>query len=293
MGHRIVAIEAPPIEPDIHILPDTPVQGAGWWMASDGKWYPPHLAPGYRSPVAPITPAAPASRTQVVARIGIVLSVLLAVVGICAASIRLGQAEPEFTRVAGAIDTPRADGTTPAVAAAEVPEGYRLLTGEGVSLAAPEDWQDLDTDVLGLTPDRLAEMFPDLDPALAQGASAILEQGALVFAVDMSGDTRGYNVSVLTTPQTSPADVIAEVLPDALESTGIVVRESGVVDLPAGEAVRLVLSSVGGTELDAVQYYVPGDDVTYVVTVTGDAGLGDGMMQTFRTAPATPTGTSA
>lgn len=28
-------------------------RGAGWWQASDGKWYPPEVHPGYRSPVPP------------------------------------------------------------------------------------------------------------------------------------------------------------------------------------------------------------------------------------------------
>ena len=25
-------------------------QGPGWWLASDGKWYSPEQAPGYRPP---------------------------------------------------------------------------------------------------------------------------------------------------------------------------------------------------------------------------------------------------
>ncbi len=28
-------------------------QGEGWWIASDGKWYPPESAPGYQAPVTP------------------------------------------------------------------------------------------------------------------------------------------------------------------------------------------------------------------------------------------------
>lgn len=31
---------------------DTP-QGDGWWVASDGKWYPPDKAPGQASPAGP------------------------------------------------------------------------------------------------------------------------------------------------------------------------------------------------------------------------------------------------
>ena len=32
-------------------------QGPGWWMASDGKWYPPHTHPDAQAPAAPTAPA--------------------------------------------------------------------------------------------------------------------------------------------------------------------------------------------------------------------------------------------
>jgi len=31
-------------------------QGPGWWLASDGKWYPPEQVPGPTEPVAPVVP---------------------------------------------------------------------------------------------------------------------------------------------------------------------------------------------------------------------------------------------
>ncbi|HUI03652.1 MAG TPA: RDD family protein [Acidimicrobiales bacterium] len=34
-------------------------QGPGWWMASDGKWYPPERHPDYVAPAPPPPPAAP------------------------------------------------------------------------------------------------------------------------------------------------------------------------------------------------------------------------------------------
>jgi hypothetical protein len=34
-------------------------QGEGWWIASDGKWYPPHLHPDYQAPAPPPMPEAP------------------------------------------------------------------------------------------------------------------------------------------------------------------------------------------------------------------------------------------
>jgi hypothetical protein len=30
-------------------------QGPGWWLASDGKWYPPELHPNYTPPPSPTT----------------------------------------------------------------------------------------------------------------------------------------------------------------------------------------------------------------------------------------------
>ena len=35
-------------------------QGPGWWIASDGKWYPPHLHPSVQTP-PPWAPEAPAA----------------------------------------------------------------------------------------------------------------------------------------------------------------------------------------------------------------------------------------
>jgi hypothetical protein len=38
-------------------------QGPGWWMASDNRWYPPHLHPDYVAPPPPPGPASPAALT--------------------------------------------------------------------------------------------------------------------------------------------------------------------------------------------------------------------------------------
>jgi hypothetical protein len=36
-------------------------QGPGWWLASDGKWYPPDQVPGPATPPEPVTPVTPAA----------------------------------------------------------------------------------------------------------------------------------------------------------------------------------------------------------------------------------------
>jgi hypothetical protein len=38
-------------------------QGAGWWLASDGKWYPPELHPNYTPPPSAPTPPTPTTPT--------------------------------------------------------------------------------------------------------------------------------------------------------------------------------------------------------------------------------------
>src|SRR5947209_7011995 len=46
-------------------------RGPGWWIASDGKWYPPELHPNYRPPPPPAPtppPPAPTPPPTVVAR---------------------------------------------------------------------------------------------------------------------------------------------------------------------------------------------------------------------------------
>jgi hypothetical protein len=37
------------------MMSDT-TQGPGWWLASDGKWYPPELHPNYAPPPSPSAP---------------------------------------------------------------------------------------------------------------------------------------------------------------------------------------------------------------------------------------------
>lgn len=49
-------------------MSDTP-QGPGWWQASDGRWYPPSLSPGWEVPSSPgQTPATPPSGNKSVWR---------------------------------------------------------------------------------------------------------------------------------------------------------------------------------------------------------------------------------
>src|SRR4051812_47183320 len=57
--------------------------GAGWWIASDGKWYPPAQASGAPAPAAPVAtvPPGPPSTGQPTSNRGKLIA-LLAVVGV-------------------------------------------------------------------------------------------------------------------------------------------------------------------------------------------------------------------
>jgi hypothetical protein len=49
-------------------------QGPGWWQASDGRWYPPHLHPAHR-------PVPPAQRSVLASRLTLIGAALAAIVG--------------------------------------------------------------------------------------------------------------------------------------------------------------------------------------------------------------------
>lgn len=82
-------------------------QGPGWWLASDGRWYPPETHPQYRA--APTTVAEPETAPTSEAELGMARSV----------------AEPGVaTGPAVAANGERAAGTVPTGAAAEEQPGW-------------------------------------------------------------------------------------------------------------------------------------------------------------------------
>ena len=76
-----------------------------------------------------------------------------------------------------------------------------------------------------------------------------------------------------------------------LGTLGGEIVDSGVVDVALGEALRIeytiAMAAPGGSSVTAegVQYYLPHDGSTYIITVSsgeGVAGLADQMIDTFR-----------
>jgi hypothetical protein len=184
--------------------------------------------------------------------------------------------------------------TTDEESDAEVPEGFAEVQGEGVHLAAPEDWQavDLSEEDFEQVFEDAAEANPELAEALEGQAAQLAAEGAVLFAINPTMASFADNVNVVEVPGAVPSVSELEGQADTIvESFGGDLVGSEMVELPAGEALRveytLDLNAADGTPVTAqgFQYYVLGDDNAYVVTVTlaedSDPSIADDIAETF------------
>jgi hypothetical protein len=238
--------------------------GPGWWLASDGRWYPPELAAppapvsypppagaawtpsAQPSPVPPSGPPPTPTGGRGVA-VGIVVGGILTLVVLAllvAGFVSRGddddgtdlQTAPPTTEGSTDDSTDETDddpSTTVAGSDVELPPGFELVQGDGVSVGLPEGWTHLSADELDLPLDEMAEIFPDLEPEVIDSFSTMLEQGAVLIAVDGRSPTGfGANINVLEIPGESDLDEIQSAAPGQLESLGGVVTET----TPLGES---------------------------------------------------------
>ena len=128
--------------------------GPGWWLASDGRWYPPDQAPAVPPPETWATPppgpppSSGTSKGAVIALVAVGGLVVLALLSVVALQL-LGTEE----------DTSSETGT--AIEAGGLPNGYEQIDGDGVSIAAPQGWQPISAEDFALTPEELRQAFPD------------------------------------------------------------------------------------------------------------------------------------
>lgn len=182
-------------------------------------------------------------------------------------------------------------GNDSTVSRPDTPDGFTRLEGDGVSIAAPDSWQILDAKDASMTSDELGEAFPDAAPEVIEQGSSVLEQGAVLVAYDFSGGEFASNINILSIAGEAPLSDIERGAADEFGSLGGDVVDSGVVDLPVGDALRLeytlpvALPDGSSQPTSGVQHYVPIDGRTYIITVStgGDAAeLADVMIDTFR-----------
>ena len=208
----------------------------------------------------------------------------LIVLSVLAIALLGDEAETQLEPTGGAID----GGSPPEDAV--VPDGYKLIEGDGVSIAAPDDWQELAPDDFEMTPDELEEAFPGAPPAFLDQATAAFEQGATLVAFDVDRDFSS-NVNVASFPGEAPLSLLEEQATAQLEALGGTVVSTEPLRVPAGDALRieyhLDVAAPDGSSVpaDGVQYYVVADGRTHVVTVTTADEVGPlaaTMINTFR-----------
>jgi hypothetical protein len=278
-------------------------QGPGWWLASDGRWYPPEQAPGAMpgapdpAPPAPDAPPAPGppspSRTRLAVAGAVVVVALVAVALLLFGGDDDGDDDAASTTTTTAAEAPddEPDPTDGEPDDGELPEGLTRLEGDGVAMAVPEAWVQIDAADASLTPEELAELYPGASPELLEQGLAAFEQGAVLVATQVTSDGFADNVNVLEAPTEVPLDVLEQQGEQEITSLGGQVESVDRVELPAGDAIRLAYSIEGvGPDGSAftvrgVQHYLPVDGRTYIITVSSGSdpsSLSDSMAETFR-----------
>jgi hypothetical protein len=182
------------------------------------------------------------------------------------------------------------DGAAPVIEPADVPDGYAVIEGDGVSIATPDSWKEIAPEDFALSDEEFARAFPNAPDGMLETGSSFFEQGAVLVAFDL-GTEFASNVNIISIPGEAPLSLVESQAESQLGSLGAEVASNEVVQVASGEALRIeytldVATPGGGTiPASGVQYYLPLDGRTYIVTVsTGtDVGvLADTMMDTFR-----------
>jgi hypothetical protein len=265
-------------------------QGPGWWLASDGKWYPPDQAPAVPPPETWAVPPAgppPSGGMSTGAKIAIAVVVGffgLILISVLAIAVLGTDSESSFEATGSTLDG--GDGSD--AGTADVPEGYEVIEGDGVSIAAPDHWQEVSADDFAMSEEEFAEAFPDAPESLIeQGANAV-DSGAVLVAYDFESE-RFDNVNILEMGGVPPLDVIEAQARLELEAVGADIVSLDEADVPAGDALRaeytVTLNAPDGpVDVHGVQYYVVTDDEAFVVTFSGDGAVDVSaeMIETFR-----------
>lgn len=280
-------------------------QGPDWWLASDGKWYPPEPAP----PVPPTSewaptpppPGPPVSSGSsgnkvpliVAGVVGVLVLLVLGLVLLSGGDDDDGESTTttiEDTDTTDSATDDEGSDTTEDDGAGDLPDGFAQLEGDGVSIGAPEGWELVGSEDLALGGEDFSSAFPDAPEGLVEQGLSLFENGAVLVAFDFRGQQFADNVNVVEIPGEAPLDEIEGPASEQLAALGGEVLDSAVVEVAAGEALRIEYTLAVGLRdgssvpAEGVQYYIPIEGSTYIVTVStgsGAADLADKMIETF------------
>jgi hypothetical protein len=261
------------------------------------------LLPPVPGPSPSFAPAGPRpGSTNLAARIGLVLSLVLVLAGVAGAVAKSGDDGTDGRRTTAAADPldedpasgPAGADADPldadpldAPAAVEVPDGFELRQGDGMALAVPADWTSLDRDDIRriTTGENVERAFPDLDPSMIDAVTSAVDGGAIFMAIDTSGPDAGRNINMIRVSGEAPLGILDATIEEQYADMGFPaeVLDTERHDTPLGTALRVrVRETVGGEDLEIVQYYVPFDGSTYIITGTAADDVVDQAVGTLR-----------
>jgi hypothetical protein len=175
-------------------------------------------------------------------------------------------------------------------AAVDLPAGYHLVEGDGVSIGVPEGWEGISPEDAALSEEEFAQAFPDLSDEMLERGAAAVNQGSVLVAFDVESGSLD-NVNIIEIPTRIELSSMEQQAETELAALGAEVDSIEEAPVPAGDALRaeytvdVALPDGGSVATHGVQYYVVTEDRTYVVTFSSATDVGDvatTMMETFR-----------
>ena len=164
--------------------------------------------------------------------------------------------------------------TSEAAPADDVPDGWRLVEGEQLSLALPPEWVDGEqilSDPAFAT--YLEETFGD-----AAAAQAAIDQVELIaFEESTLASGFGNNVNALATPLGGATlDQLEQSAVAQLQQVSATVSGTERTSVGGFDALRIDYTiPAGGVDVVGLQYYVLGPDAAAIVTFTATPGTED------------------
>lgn len=170
-----------------------------------------------------------------------------------------------------------------------VPDGWKVIEGDGVTIAVPDEWVDVPLEDFEMGSEDFQELMPEADEAMLNQAAAVVQQGGVLLAFGPPEDGFTDNLNILRLPVEAELDQLEREAELGMQALGAEMHSLDRVELPMGEAIRVSYtaefqSPEGPFSVEGVQLYVPVEGATFVLTISAveDPGdLADEMAQTF------------
>jgi hypothetical protein len=174
----------------------------------------------------------------------------------------------------------------------EVPDGWQVIEGDGVSIAVPDEWIDVPLEEFEMGSEDFQELMPEADEAMLNQAAQVVQQGGVLLAFGPPVDDFTDNLNILELPVRAELDQLEREAQLGMDALGAEMRSLDRVELPAGDAIRVRYSAEfqspeGPFTVEGVQFYIPVDGATYVLTISTVADpddLADDMAASFEVA---------